>query len=100
MHIKKYPALWDEIDNAYALVEAKKILPSMRSIQFGGKPIEVAPNRMYNCAFLPVDDWRAFSETMFLLLGRTGVGYSVQAHHVDKLPEIQKPNTTRSCYLI
>ena len=44
MHIKKYPALWDEIDNAYALVEAKKILPSMRSIQFGGKPIEVAPN--------------------------------------------------------
>ena len=96
MHIKKYPALWDEIDNAYALVEAKKILPSMRSIQFGGKPIEVAPNRIYNCAFLPVDDWRAFSETMFLLLGGTGVGYSVQAHHVEKLPEIQKPNTTRT----
>ena len=96
MHIKKYPALWDEIDNAYALVEAKKILPSMRSIQFGGKPIEVAPNRIYNCAFLPVDDWRAFSETMFLLLGGTGVGYSVQAHHVEKLPEIQKPNTART----
>ena len=96
MHIKKYPALWDEIDNAYALVEAKKILPSMRSIQFGGKPIEVAPNRIYNCAFLPIDDWRAFSETMFLLLGGTGVGYSVQAHHVEKLPEIQKPNTART----
>ncbi len=96
MHIKKYPALWDEIDNAYALVEAKKILPSMRSIQFGGKPIEVAPNRIYNCAFLPIDDWRAFSETMFLLLGGTGVGYSVQAHHVEKLPEIQKPNTNRT----
>ena len=96
MHIKKYPAWWDEIDNAYALVEAKKILPSMRSIQFGGKPIEVALNRIYNCAFLPVDDWRAFSETMFLLLGGTGVGYSVQAHHVEKLPEIQKPNTTRT----
>ena len=96
MHIKKYPALWDEIDSAYALVEGKKILPSMRSIQFGGKPIEVAPNRIYNCAFLPVDDWRAFSETMFLLLGGTGVGYSVQAHHVEKLPEIQKPNPDRT----
>ena len=96
MHIKKYPALWDEIDSAYALVEGKKILPSMRSIQFGGKPIEVAPNRIYNCAFLPIDDWRAFSETMFLLLGGTGVGYSVQAHHVEKLPEIQKPNADRT----
>ena len=28
---------------------------------------------------------------MFLLLGGTGVGYSVQRHHVEKLPAIQKP---------
>jgi ribonucleoside-diphosphate reductase alpha chain len=49
-----------------------------------------------NCAYLPIDHTDAFSETMFLLLGGTGVGFSVQKHHVDKLPEIKKPNPTRT----
>ena len=96
MHIKKYPELKDEIMNAYKFVLKKKVLPSMRSMQFAGKPIEISPNRVYNCAYLPIDDWRAFSETMFLLLGGTGVGYSVQKHHVEQLPEIRKPNPKRS----
>tara|TARA_R110000824_G_scaffold12623_10_gene55382 strand:+ start:35166 stop:37034 length:1869 start_codon:yes stop_codon:yes gene_type:complete len=96
MHIKKYPKLSQEIEEAYGYVYRKKILPSMRSMQFGGKPIDVAPNRIYNCAFAPLDDWRVFSEVMFLLLGGTGVGYSVQSHHVEKLPEIVKPNANRS----
>ncbi len=65
-------------------------------MQFGGKPIEVAPNRIYNCAYLPIDHVFAFNECMFLLLGGTGVGYSVQKHHVEKLPEIQKPNSKRT----
>jgi len=69
MHMKKYPDLKEEIEKAYKLVHSKKVLPSMRSMQFGGKPIEVAPNRVFNCAYLPVDDWRSFSEIMFLLLG-------------------------------
>jgi ribonucleoside-triphosphate reductase len=88
MHIKKFPGLKSEIEGAYQYVYNKKVLPSMRSMQFGGKPIEVAPNRVFNCAYLPIDDIRAFGETMFLLLGGTGVGYSVQAHHIEKLPEI------------
>jgi ribonucleoside-diphosphate reductase alpha chain len=96
MHIKKYPKLREEIEAAYQFVYDKKILPSMRSLQFGGKPIEISPNRIYNCAYLPIDDWRAFGETMFLLLGGTGVGYSVQKHHVEALPEIRKPNTKRT----
>jgi ribonucleoside-diphosphate reductase alpha chain len=96
MHIKKYPDLREEIENAYQFVYDKKVLPSMRSLQFGGKPIEISPNRVYNCAYLPINDLRAFSETMFLLLGGTGVGYSVQKHHVDELPEIRKPNNSRT----
>jgi ribonucleoside-triphosphate reductase (thioredoxin) len=91
MHIKKYPTLKDEIEEKYKLVYSKKILPSMRSMQFGGKPIEISPNRIYNCAYLPIDSIDSFSETMFLLLGGTGVGYSVQKHHVVKLSVIQKP---------
>ena len=89
MHIKKYPELESEIQEKYKLVHDKKVLPSMRSMQFGGKPIEISPNRIYNCAYLPLDHIDSFSETMFLLLGGTGVGYSVQKHHVEKLPVIR-----------
>jgi len=95
MHIKKYSTLKDQINNVYKFVYDKKVLPSMRSMQFGGKPIEMAPNRVYNCAYLPIDHIDSFSETMFLLLGGTGVGYSVQKHHVAKLPPINKPYTKR-----
>ena len=96
MHQKKYPQIKDEIEEVYKMVYDKKVLPSMRSLQFGGKPIEISPNRVYNCAYLPIDHTDAFAETMFLLLGGTGVGFSVQKHHVDKLPEIKKPNPTRA----
>ena len=95
MHIDKYPNLEEEIEAAYKFVYDKKVLPSMRSLQFGGKPIEISPNRIYNCGYLPVDDWRAFGEILFLLLGGTGIGFSVQKHHVEKLPEIRKPRQDR-----
>ena len=96
MHQKKFPHVKDEIEEVYKMVYDKKILPSMRSLQFGGKPIEISPNRIYNCAYLPIDHPDAFSETMFLLLGGTGVGFSVQKHHVEKLPEIKRPNPNRT----
>lgn len=96
MHLKKYPELKKEIKQNYKFVFDKKVLPSMRSMQFAGKPIEISPNRVFNCAYAPVDDWRVFGEIMFLLLGGTGVGYSVQQHHVDELPEIRKPNANRT----
>jgi ribonucleoside-diphosphate reductase alpha chain len=95
MHIKKYPELKGEIEEKYKLVHDKKVLPSMRSMQFAGKSIEISPNRVYNCAFLPIDSIESFSETMFLLLGGTGVGYSVQKHHVEKLQPINKPYSKR-----
>jgi len=95
MHIKKFPSAKEEIEEAYKYVYDKKILPSMRSLQFGGKPIEISPNRIYNCGYLPVDDYRAFSEILFLLLGGTGIGFSVQKHHIEKLPEIRHPRANR-----
>ena len=96
MHIRKYPSLENDINTYYKFVYEKKVLPSMRSLQFGGKPIEISPNRLYNCAYLPVDHIDAFSETMFLLLSGCGVGYSVQLHNIKKLPEIIKPHDVRT----
>lgn len=96
MHKRKFPHLVDEIDHVYdTYVLPKKILPSMRSLQFGGLPIELANNRGYNCAFVPVEHVDAFPEVMFQLLGGTGMGYSVQRHDVEKLPPVQHPTKER-----
>ena len=99
MHIDNFPDLKNNIEKAYELVYDKKVLPSMRSLQFAGAAIKQTPSRIYNCAYLPIDDYRAFSEVMFLLLGGTGGGYSVQKHHVEKLPSITKPTKKRR-YLV
>ena len=99
MHIRKFPKLEQLIRTNYQLVYEKKVLPSMRSLQFGGKPIEVNNARMFNCSYLHIDDYRAFNETMFLLLSGTGVGYSVSRNHISKLPPISKA-TKRRRYLV
>jgi len=99
MMVKKYPKLEDAIKKSAELIRAKKVLPSMRALQFAGAAAEVNNSRIYNCCYLPIDSIHSFSETMFLLLGGTGVGYSVQKQHVAKLPAITKPGKVRN-YLI
>lgn len=101
MHLARFPKLADRINDVYdRAVVTKQILPSMRSLQFGGAPIERNHSRIYNCAYLPVEHPDAFSETMFLLLGGTGVGYSVQKQHVAKLPEVLGPKKSVRRYII
>ncbi len=82
------------IVNAQYLYD-KKVLPSMRALQFAGPATEKNETRVYNCSFAPIDDYRAFSEIMFLLLSGCGCGYSVQFHHIEKLPEISRPTKSR-----
>ena len=92
MHAKRYPHISDKIYQVYARsVLPKKVVPSMRSFQFAGKAIEKNPSRMFNCCAIAIDTSVAFSEIMFLLLGGSGVGFSVQDHHVAKLPNITTP---------
>lgn len=94
MHQRKYPQLSKDIDEVYnEFVLTKRVLPSMRSLQFGGRPIELAHNRIFNCAYMPAEDYHFFPELMFLLLGGTGMGYSVQSTHVDKLPLVKEPSS-------
>lgn len=99
MMVKKYPLLEQEIKRNIIFIREKKVLPSMRALQFAGPALEVNNARGYNCCFLPIDSVYSFSETMFLLLGGTGVGYSVQTHHIEKLPAIGIPGKKRK-YLI
>ena len=101
MHVEKYPELSTEIYNIYMdFVMPKKVLPSMRSLQFGGSPIVKAPNRVFNCAYLPVEKTSAFQEVMFLLIGGSGAGYSVQRRHEDQLPPLQGPDYRERRFLV
>lgn len=94
MHKEKYPWMAAEINDVYRkFVYTKKVLPSMRSLQFGGRPILMAENRIFNCAYAPAESPKFFSELMFLLLGGTGMGYSVQRRHTGKLPKIKTPES-------
>ena len=93
MMINKYPKLEEAIVESAKFIRDKKVLPSMRAMQFAGLALEVNNARGYNCAYLPVDSLYSFSETMFLLLGGSGVGFSVQKHHVEQLPIIIKQET-------
>ncbi len=74
------------IDETEAALQSRAILPSMRSLQFGGSAIEANNARMFNCAFTHMNRLDAFKEAFFLLLSGTGVGFSVQRHHVAQLP--------------
>jgi ribonucleoside-diphosphate reductase alpha chain len=72
MMIKKYPKLEEAIIGSSQFIRKKKVLPSMRALQFAGAAAEVNNARIYNCCYLPIDSLHSFSETMFLLLGGTG----------------------------
>ncbi len=80
--------LSDALHRAFGAVARKRVLPSMRSLQFGGEAILKNHARLFNCAFSPVDRVEFFREYFFLLLAGTGCGFSVQRHHVDRLPAL------------
>lgn len=98
MHMKKFPNLAREIEVAFDFVRNKKVLPSMRSMQFAGPSIEQHNARMYNCCYTLVDRPRVFGEILYLLLCGCGVGFSVQKQHVAKLPPLKVMDPTRVCH--
>lgn len=100
MHLKKFPSLKSHIEEYYKFVYEKKVFPSMRQLQFGGEAIEKNNMKGYNCSYLPVDVPEAFSEIFYILLCGTGVGYSVQSHHVNNLPSIKKPKPYKDVFVI
>jgi intein/homing endonuclease len=87
MHIKKFPNVTEDINWAFDLVRQRRVLGSQRALQFGGKPIEQKNARMFNCCVSFCDRVRFFQETLWLLLCGCGTGFSVQQHHIAKLPD-------------
>ena len=90
MHVKKYPQIEEDIDWAFDLVKQSRVLGSQRALQFGGSPIERKNARIYNCTVSFCDRLRFFQECFWLLLCGCGAGFSVQKHHINKLPKFGK----------
>jgi len=79
----------DEINWAYDIMYKKKVLGSQRALQFGGEPILKRHAKIYNCTSSYCDRLRFFQECFWLLLCGSGTGFSVQKHHVAKLPPLE-----------
>lgn len=97
MHRQKYahvmtPALAELIDFAEEAYAKKAVLGSQRALQFGGEQIFRHEARLYNCSFSYTDRPVFFQHAMYLLLAGCGVGFSVQRHHIAKLPSVSAPN--------
>lgn len=92
MHLKKFSFLpqedIEEIKKAFVFVREKRIVPSMRSLQFGGKAIETANARCYNCVVRHVDSLRSFAEIFYLLLCGNGVGIGLSKYFLGRLPDL------------
>jgi len=100
MHREKYkdkmtPALAAAIDYAEEAYKEKLVLGAQRALQFGGEQLFKHNARMYNCSVSHCDRPAFFQEAMYLLLCGCGVGFSVQKHHVNKIPSIQKRSEKR-----
>ncbi len=78
-----------DIDWAYDMMYKKKVLGSQRALQFGGEPILKRHAKIYNCTSSYCDRLRFFQECFWLLLCGSGTGFSVQKHHVAKLPTLE-----------
>ena len=90
MHIKYADfGISDDINWAYDMMYKKKILGSQRCLQFGGEPIIKRNAKLYNCTASYCDRLRFFQECFWLLLCGSGTGFSVQKHHVAKLPNLE-----------
>ena len=90
MMYEQYPDVNGDIVWAYDMMHKKRVLGSQRALQFGGQPIFKHHARMYNCIASYIDRLRFFQECMYLLLCGCGTGFSVQKHHVAKLPTLVK----------
>jgi intein/homing endonuclease len=92
MHIEKFPQIENDIRWAFNKVRDRVSLPSMRSMQFGGKGVKAINERIYNCSFSPCNRFSFFKEAFFLLLCGCGTGFSVQKHHVAQLAPLKHIN--------
>lgn len=102
MHAKRYAnrGIERELEFAHQAMRERLVLGSQRALQFGGKPVEDKHARLYNCTASYCDRPRFFQEALWLLLCGAGTGFSVQQHHIDRLPDIARPDRGKQVFIV
>jgi len=104
MHAKTYNnksnELSEYLEEARTAYKEQRVLAAQRSLQFGGEQLMKHQMRMYNCTSSYVDRPEFFGEVFYILLCGAGAGFSVQKHHVDKLPLIQTRTKQAKGYVV
>ena len=104
MHEKNYSnklnKLQSYIEEARLAYKEKRVLGAQRALQFGGDQLMKHQMRMYNCTSSYADRPEFFGEYFYILLCGAGAGFSVQNHHVAKLPKIQQRTKQAKGYIV
>ena len=74
-----------DLDNAILKLE---VMPSMRLLMTAGEACDRDNIAAYNCSYLAVNNKRAFSEALYILMNGTGVGFSCERQEIAGLPSI------------
>lgn len=97
---KMTPELSQLIDEAESLYKLKYALGAQRALQFGGEQILKHQMKMYNCTSTYADRATFFGELFYILLCGAGAGFSVQFHHVAKIPDVQERKKQAKGYIV
>jgi ribonucleoside-triphosphate reductase (thioredoxin) len=94
------PELSQLMDEAEALYQLQYALGAQRALQFGGEQLLKHQMRMYNCTSSYADRAEFFGEIFYILLCGAGAGFSVQHHHIAKLPDIAERKKQAKGYIV
>ena len=92
---KHQPKLGKDIDRIHDAVLKLEVMPSMRLLMTAGEACERDNIAAYNCSYLAMNNKRAFSECLYILMNGTGVGFSCERQEIEKLPSI--PESINPC---
>jgi ribonucleoside-diphosphate reductase alpha chain len=88
------------INEAESLYKLQYALGAQRALQFGGEQLRKHQMRMYNCTSTYADRAAFFGELFYMLLCGAGAGFSVQNHHIAKMPDIAERKKQAKGYVI
>jgi len=77
-----------DINELKEAVLSLQIMPSMRCLMTAGPALKKENVAGYNCSYIHVDCLRSFDEILYVLMNGTGIGFSVERKHTEKLPPL------------
>jgi len=88
------------VEEARSAYKEQRVLGAQRALQFGGEQLMKHQMRMYNCTSSYINRPEFFGEVFYILLCGAGAGFSVQKHHIKKLPKIQNRTKQAKGYIV